>query len=224
MLSAKFLLPALFATLFASLATVSTAYTQTAEVTTPDAARNGVFRQAKVTEKPRAPYTSLARQNMVEGSIRLRVTLLASGQVGNVSPLNYLPYGLTQQAVSSAKNIKFLPMLVNGVPTDTVIQVDYNFSLYYDDADADIRTKVAITETPKPMIARSELPSSANGEIAVEVFFGDKGRVTVFRYITPLSEELKNRVEAAVAKIKFRPAIHVNGKKMSVTKVVRYQL
>lgn len=221
---AKFPLLSLFVVFLAPLALVLSAYAQSAEPATPVAARSGVFRQAEVTEKPRAPYTSLARQNMVEGSIRLRVTLLANGQVGNVSPLNYLPYGLTQQAVASAKGIRFRPQLVNGEPVDAVIQVDYNFSLYYEDADADIKTKVAIIERPKPMIARSELPSSANGEIVVEVFFGDKGRITVFKYVTPLSDDLKKRVDYAVAKIKFRPAIHVNGKKMSVTKVVRYQL
>ncbi len=224
MLSSRLILRSIFTIFLGFFASVSSAYTQTAEVTPTTAARIGVFRQAVITEKPRAPYTSLARQNMVEGSIRMSVTLLANGQVGNVSPQNYLPYGLTQQAVAAAKNIKFRPKLVNGVPVDTLIQIVYNFSLYYEDADADIKTKVAIMETPKPIIARSELAASANGKIEVEVFFGDNGRVTVFKYVTPLSDVLKKRVDDAVAKIKFRPAIHVNGKKMSVTKVVLYQL
>lgn len=181
-------------------------------------------REHEILEKPRAPYTDSARQNGVEGLVRLRVTLLANGQVGQVTPLTYLPHGLTQQAMNSARNIKFRPKSVNGKPVDVIITVEYRFTLYYENADSDITTKVAILSMPNPEIKRNELSPESEGRIAVEVFFGADGRVSVFRYVSPLTQEQKQRVEEAVGKIKFRSAIHKSGKRMSVTKVIDYEV
>lgn len=175
-----------------------------------------------ILEQPRAPYTSAARQNGIEGVVRLRVTLLANGRVGNVSPETYLPHGLTQQAVNAARKIKFTPRKLNGKPTTTTVTIEYRYTLYYENEDRDITTKVAVLTTPKPDIAPGDLRSD---HIAVDVFFGADGRISVFRFITnDLTREQKAKVTEAVEKITFRPAIHRSGKKMSVTKVIAYEI
>jgi len=38
--------------------------------------------------------------------------------------------GLTEQAISAARNIRFEPAKRNGVPYTVVKQVEYNFTLY----------------------------------------------------------------------------------------------
>lgn len=90
----------------------------------------GPTEKARITFKPRANYTDPARQNQVQGTVRVRVTLLASGQVGGVSAVNNLPYGLTEQALAAARQIRFEPAKRNGVPTTSQVTVEYNFTLY----------------------------------------------------------------------------------------------
>lgn len=188
------------------------------------ASHQGAVQEYEILDRPRAPYTNAARQNGVEGIVSLRVQLLATGRIGRVTPVTSLPFGLTEQAIRSARSIRFRPRMVNGKPVDIIITVDYRFTLYYENSDSDITTKVAITNMPPPDIRRSEIIPEAEGRIAVEVFFGADGRVSVFRYVSPLSDEQKRKIDEAVANIEFKPAIHKSGKPMSVTKVVDYEV
>ncbi len=90
----------------------------------------GVTEKVKIISKPRASYTDAARQNQVTGTVRLRVTFTASGQVGSVAPVSGLPYGLTEQAIAAAKGIKFEPAKRNGVATAQTSIVEYSFTIY----------------------------------------------------------------------------------------------
>jgi len=84
----------------------------------------------RLISKPRAGYTDAARQNQIEGTINLRVTFLSSGKIGSVSPITNLPDGLTEQAITAAKNIRFQPALRDGKPFDTTKIVQYSFTIY----------------------------------------------------------------------------------------------
>ncbi len=205
--SVFFLFPLVF------LVPFSATFAQQSDAAAP--VRQFVIREHEILDRPRAPYTNAARQNGVEGVVSLRVHLLANGRVGQVTPLSALPHGLTEQAIRAARSIKFRPKTVNGNPVDVVITVDYRYTLYYENADSDITTKVAILSMPPPDIRRTELIPEAEGRIAVEVFFGADGRISVFRYVSPLSDEQKRKIDEAVEKITFRPAIHRSGKRMS---------
>ncbi len=80
--------------------------------------------------KPKANYTEAARKNRIRGTVKLRVIFLASGGIGNISPLTTLPYGLTEQAIAAAAQIAFIPAKKNGVPISIVIFIEYQFSVY----------------------------------------------------------------------------------------------
>jgi TonB family protein len=84
----------------------------------------------KIVSKPRANYTDTARQNQVQGTVTLRVTFLANGQIGSISPVSGLPYGLTEQAIAAARSIRFEPQMVNGNPVAVTKQVQYSFTIY----------------------------------------------------------------------------------------------
>jgi TonB family protein len=84
----------------------------------------------QITSKPRANYTDAARQNQVQGTVTLRVTFLASGQIGSISPVSGLPYGLTEQAIAAARSMKFVPQMVDGEPKTVTKQVQYSFTIY----------------------------------------------------------------------------------------------
>lgn len=84
----------------------------------------------RILEKPRALYNDEGRKNSVQGTVKLRVTLLASGQVGSITPVTRLPYGLTEQAIAAARKIRFEPKRVNGVPIPTTVTIEYTFTIY----------------------------------------------------------------------------------------------
>ena len=84
----------------------------------------------KIVSKPRANYTDYARFYHITGSVQLRVTFMADGKVGLVSPVKRVPFGLTEQAIIAACNLKFEPATKNGVPYTVTKQVIYNFTLY----------------------------------------------------------------------------------------------
>jgi len=84
----------------------------------------------QIISKPRANYTDAARQNQIQGKVRLRVTFSASGRIGNVSSINDLPDGLTEQAIAAARQIKFQPEMRNGEPITLIKIVEYNFTIY----------------------------------------------------------------------------------------------
>ncbi|MDQ6787876.1 MAG: zinc ribbon domain-containing protein [Acidobacteriota bacterium] len=89
-----------------------------------------VTTKIQILSKPRAEYTDAARQNQVTGTVTVKVTFLANGQIGSVTPVNSLPYGLTEKAIAAAKAIKFEPAKKDGVPYSTIVPVQYNFNIY----------------------------------------------------------------------------------------------
>jgi len=84
----------------------------------------------KIISKPKAPYTDEARQRMIVGSVTLKITFLASGQIGAVTAVTRLPYGLTENAIAAAKLIKFEPKKVNGAAVPVTLTFEYGFNIY----------------------------------------------------------------------------------------------
>jgi TonB family protein len=78
---------------------------------------------------PRPSFSEEARKNNIQGSLRLKVTLLANGGIGDIVVVKSLP-GLDEQAIAAAKKIVFLPQRVNGIPVTVTKTLEYGFSLY----------------------------------------------------------------------------------------------
>ena len=84
----------------------------------------------KLISRPRAGYTDLARFYEINGIVRLRVTFSGKGEIGPVSVVSPLPFGLTEQAISAARRITFEPEYRKGKGLDVVKAVEYSFSIY----------------------------------------------------------------------------------------------
>lgn len=84
----------------------------------------------KVLNTARPGYTGLAVLYSLEGTVRVRVTFLATGQVGSVSPVNKLPFGLTNNALKAARFIGFEPAVRDGVAVNVAKAVEFNFSIH----------------------------------------------------------------------------------------------
>ena len=89
-----------------------------------------VTRKAWVVAKPEPTYTEEARQRQVVGTVVLRGVFSSSGKVTSLRVLSGLPHGLTEKALSAARNIKFIPAMKDGKYASMYIQLEYNFNLY----------------------------------------------------------------------------------------------
>lgn len=86
--------------------------------------------ELKIASKPRPNYTDLARLYEISGVVSVRVTFLASGEIGTVEPVNKLPFGLTATAIAAARAIRFQPPMRNGTAYSVVKLVQYSFTIY----------------------------------------------------------------------------------------------
>ncbi|MGH9948537.1 MAG: TonB family protein [Pyrinomonadaceae bacterium] len=96
----------------------------------PPPVRAPVTTPLKIISKPRAAYTEDARKNNFTGTVRLKITLLASGSVGSIVPVTRVPYGLTETAIVAARQITFEPRKINGVAQSSILTIEYNFAIY----------------------------------------------------------------------------------------------
>jgi len=89
-----------------------------------------VTSKAKVLSKPEPTYTEAARKNQITGTVILRAVFSSSGSVTNISAVSGLPDGLTERAISAAKQIRFIPATKDGRPVSMWMELQYNFNLY----------------------------------------------------------------------------------------------
>jgi TonB family protein len=89
-----------------------------------------VDRKVRVIMKPEPAYTVSARQAAVVGTVVLKVVFSRSGSVNNIRTVESLPHGLTEEAISAARKIKFIPAIKDGKYVSMWMQLEYNFSLY----------------------------------------------------------------------------------------------
>jgi TonB family protein len=91
---------------------------------------NDVTRKARIVLKPAPEYTEEARQNQVTGTVTLQMVFASSGRVTNIRTIDSLPHGLTENAISAARKIYFLPAIKDGKRVSQYIRVEYNFNIY----------------------------------------------------------------------------------------------
>ncbi|HEY0171720.1 MAG TPA: energy transducer TonB [Pyrinomonadaceae bacterium] len=92
--------------------------------------QNEVTRKAMITFKPEPGFTEEARKNNVTGVVRLRAILSASGSVTGITTVKGLPDGLTEKAISAARQIRFTPAEKDGRAVSQYVVLEYNFNIY----------------------------------------------------------------------------------------------
>ncbi len=84
----------------------------------------------RIVHKQKAQYTTAARTKKTQGIVLLKVALLASGGIGEITTESGLPNGLAKQAIESARRIVFLPKKVKGVNESVTVTVEYSFRIF----------------------------------------------------------------------------------------------
>jgi len=87
-------------------------------------------RKVVVLTKPEPSYTESARQAGTKGAVVLKAVFTATGGVTNVEVVSGLPFGLTEKALASVKQIRFVPAMKDGQLVSVRLQLEYNFNLY----------------------------------------------------------------------------------------------
>jgi periplasmic protein TonB len=85
--------------------------------------------KAEVTAKPEPGYTREARRAGVQGFVVLKVLLLGDGKLDRVRVVRRLPFGLTENAIHAACEIKFKPAMKAGQPVSQWVTIQYAFRL-----------------------------------------------------------------------------------------------
>ncbi len=85
----------------------------------------------QVIREVKPEYTAEAKAQKIQGSIWLRIVVLASGDVGDVEITRSLAekYGLDEQAVKAAKQWKFKPGMKDGKPVPVQVTLELTFTL-----------------------------------------------------------------------------------------------
>ncbi len=92
-------------------------------------AANGTNAPVEIIFKPKPGYTDEGRKQKISGEVRLEVLFRSDGQVHVVRVLQGLGYGLDEQAVKAAEQMKFKPALRQGQPVDSTALVHIIFEL-----------------------------------------------------------------------------------------------
>jgi len=97
---------------------------------------NRVFRvgdvtsRARVLSKPEPQYTEEARRGGITGTVTLSAVFSRTGQVTDIRAVQSLCCGLTEKAISAARQIRFVPATRDGRAVSTYMELQYNFNLY----------------------------------------------------------------------------------------------
>lgn len=177
----------------------------------------------RLLSKPRANYTQPARINEVEGAVRLRVTFLASGEIGDIIPISGLAYGLTEQAIAAARQIKFEPETRDGIAVSVTKVLEYSFYIYYRQDDEELAKNVEILVMPAPEHPQKSDLRQVGGKVKLRILFNADETLRVLEVSTDLPKEFQDAARKAAAKIRFDAAIHRNGNAVAQSKVIEYE-
>lgn len=85
--------------------------------------------KAEITARPDPNYTREARRVGVQGIVALKILALPNGKIDRIRVVRRLPYGLTENAILAACEIKFKPAMKAGQPVAQWVAVQYGFRL-----------------------------------------------------------------------------------------------
>lgn len=93
----------------------------------PDPCQEGPAKP-KLISLPKPNYTSLARQNSIEGKVRVSITVNEQGQVVGAAVLSSLGYGLDEAALEAARSAQFEAAVRCGKSVQSTFTIAMRFS------------------------------------------------------------------------------------------------
>lgn len=97
-------------------------------ITAPDFAIRVAAMSAKLIKQPRPSYPPAAKEQRIQGTVRLSAVIAADGTVKHVELISGDPL-LSSAAVDAVRQWVYEPTLLNGEPVDVKTEIDVNFTL-----------------------------------------------------------------------------------------------
>ena len=82
-----------------------------------------------ILRRPDFEFIDAASRSNSSGLVKLKVTFLASGKIGEIAIVSDLSNGLTKFAIKAASKIKFLPAEIDGKKVDATKTIEYGFNV-----------------------------------------------------------------------------------------------
>lgn len=98
--------------------------------TKPATAENLEIKPINITSKPKPKYNDFARFYNISGTVRVRTTFLKDGTIGSTTAISKLPFGLTNSALTAAKQMRFEPQIQRGQPVSVAKVIVFTFTIY----------------------------------------------------------------------------------------------
>lgn len=179
---------------------------------------NGIVAPPQVTSYTPPLYNLDAFANSIEGTVTVEAAVDTQGNVKVLRILKGLGYGLDQSAMNALGEWKFAPALRNGIPVDSVSQIDVDFTL--DNATFGIGDGIS----PPRVVRRVEprYPAAARsirytGTVKLGAVIQKDGSVNLVRIIQGLEHGLSESAAEALSQWKFRPGTMGDGKPVPVS-------
>jgi TonB family protein len=183
--------------------------------------QNEVTRKALITFKPEPGYTEEARGNRVEGMVRLRAVLNASGEVTNITTVKGLPDGLSEKAIAAARQIKFTPAEKDGHKVSQYVVLEYNFTSSFPLNEGDVDERAIILEKPEAEYTEEARRAGVRGKVVLKVSLLSYRRVVVDSVEAGLPHGLNEKAAEAARRIVFEPA-RLGGRPVSQSVTLEY--
>lgn len=159
----------------------------------------------------------------LEGVVVLSVTFLESGEVGEVELVSGLSDALNQQAIASARKIKYEPARKNGVAASVTKKVEYTFFKPFEENDPELRSNAEFTKKPVPESPKGKKFNGIGGKVKLSLTLNANGKVQVDKIKSDLPKEFEDRARVAALKIKFNPAVAKDGREVTQIKEFEYE-
>lgn len=179
-----------------------------------------VSQRAVILKAPETPGTRQARMRITEGIVRVRAVFTASGQVRDITVLQGLPDGLTEQVVESVRGTTFTPARKDGRVVSQYVVLEYLFAVFY--PEQILEHKAEITSIPTPEYTEEARRNGVSGVVTLEVALYSWGDVAVTKVIKGLPHGLTEKAKEAARKIKFKPATTAEGRPVSQQKLINF--
>lgn len=101
----------------------------TADPNTLSSSTQGL-KQVAIIQKMKPRYTEQAREQGVEGIVLLSAVFRKDGTITDIKVLNSLAYGLDEEAVKAAAQIKFTPGQKDDKPVHVRARLEFTFSFF----------------------------------------------------------------------------------------------
>jgi TonB family protein len=95
----------------------------------PGGGAGGGNLRPRILSQVKPKYTEEGRANKIQGKVVLSVEFRADGTIGSVTVLRSLGYGLDENAIAAARQIRFSPATSNGTPKTVTSRVEFSFTL-----------------------------------------------------------------------------------------------